>query len=270
MLQVVALAVAWVHGSIGIYFWLRLKPFFRRGAPVSADRGGAAADARAAGYYQSGRTVAALSALPEWSEAHLSRRQTGTREQLDRLAEIRDYTSRVGRVDRARVRGARRARVERAPPRADPNHYPDGKTIRVPRGLSVLESSWRFNIPARERLRRTRSLLDVPNPDHRRPFGAAAPSPRSGRCWSARDSGRIRRFGSRASCAAIRSRHRPAAASQCGHVASARDDARPGHGTARGEHVRRHARARRGSPSSGCRTTSCSSSIASSKRCRRR
>src|SRR5262249_25513972 len=25
--------------------------------------------------------------------------------------------------------------------------YPDGRTVRVPRGLSVLEASWRFNIP---------------------------------------------------------------------------------------------------------------------------
>src|SRR5437588_170401 len=29
----ILLIVAWVHGCIGIYFWLRLKPFFIRAAP---------------------------------------------------------------------------------------------------------------------------------------------------------------------------------------------------------------------------------------------
>ena len=37
-LQVVALIVAWVHGSIGVYFWLRLKPFFAHAAPFLLTR----------------------------------------------------------------------------------------------------------------------------------------------------------------------------------------------------------------------------------------
>ena len=31
--QAAALVVAWTHGCLGLYFWLRLKPFFRRAAP---------------------------------------------------------------------------------------------------------------------------------------------------------------------------------------------------------------------------------------------
>jgi adenylate cyclase len=31
--QFVLLTVAWIHGSIGLYFWLRLKPFFRWAGP---------------------------------------------------------------------------------------------------------------------------------------------------------------------------------------------------------------------------------------------
>jgi adenylate cyclase len=58
--------------------------------------------------------------------------------------------------------------------------YPDGKTIRVPRGLSVLESSWRFNIPhasvcggrgrcstCRIRIIGDRSALPAPSPTER-------------------------------------------------------------------------------------------------------
>ena len=31
--QFALLIVAWVHGCIGLYFWLRLKRFFARAAP---------------------------------------------------------------------------------------------------------------------------------------------------------------------------------------------------------------------------------------------
>jgi adenylate cyclase len=148
ILQVVALAVAWVHGSIGICFWLRLKPFFPRGAPYLLTAAVLLPTLALLGYYQSGRTVAALSALPEWTEAHLSPGQTGTKEQLDRLAEIRDYTLAAWAASIALVFAARGARTLNERRRGLIRiTYADGKTIRVPRGLSVLESSWRFNIP---------------------------------------------------------------------------------------------------------------------------
>ena len=34
VLQAMLLLVAWIHGCIGVYFWLRLKRFFPRMAPV--------------------------------------------------------------------------------------------------------------------------------------------------------------------------------------------------------------------------------------------
>src|ERR1700686_2447935 len=32
-LTLTALIIAWIHGSIGLYFWLRVKEFFKRAAP---------------------------------------------------------------------------------------------------------------------------------------------------------------------------------------------------------------------------------------------
>ena len=32
--QFVLLTVAWTHACIGLYFWLRLKPFFKWAAPI--------------------------------------------------------------------------------------------------------------------------------------------------------------------------------------------------------------------------------------------
>ena len=181
LLQVVALIVAWVHGSIGIYFWLRLKPFFRRGAPFLLTAAVLLPTLALLGFYQSGRTVVALSALPEWAEAHLSPGQTGTRAQLDRLGEIRDYTLIAWAASIVLVFVARGARALNERRRGLIRlTYPDGKTIRVPRGLSVLESSWRFNIPhasvcggrgrcstCRIRIIGDRAALPAPSPGER-------------------------------------------------------------------------------------------------------
>jgi adenylate cyclase len=148
MVQVLALLVAWVHGSIGVYFWLRLKPFFRYYAPVLLTAAALVPTLALLGFYQSGRTVAVLSTLPEWAEQHLSPGQTGTPAQLARLAEIRDYALAAWAASIALVFAARGARALNERRRGLIRlTYPDGKVIRVPRGLSVLESSWRFNIP---------------------------------------------------------------------------------------------------------------------------
>ena len=147
-LQVVALIVAWVHGSIGVWFWLRLKPSFAHAAPFLLTAAVLLPTLALLGYYQSGRTVAVLSALPEWSENNLSPGQTGTPEQNATLAEIRDLVLASWAGSIALVFAARGARAllerRRGMIRLT---YPDGRTIRVPVGLSVLESSWRFNIP---------------------------------------------------------------------------------------------------------------------------
>ena len=42
------LVIAWVHGCIGLYFWLRMKAFYRRARAVPARRRGADPDARLA------------------------------------------------------------------------------------------------------------------------------------------------------------------------------------------------------------------------------
>ncbi len=147
-LQVTALVVAWVHGCIGVYFWLRLKPFFRGASPFLFTAAVLLPTLALLGFYQSGRTVLQLSTLPEWGESNLSLGQTGTPEQNAALLGIRylvlfTWAGAIGLVFVARgfraILERRRGLIRLT--------YPDGRTVRVPRGLSVLESSWRFNIP---------------------------------------------------------------------------------------------------------------------------
>ena len=44
-LMFAVMIIAWVHGCIGLYFWLRMKAFYQTRGAVSARRGGADSDA---------------------------------------------------------------------------------------------------------------------------------------------------------------------------------------------------------------------------------
>src|SRR4030095_3898829 len=63
-LQAIALIVAWAHGLIGLFSWLRLKRWFPRAAPSLFAAAVLLPALALLGYYQSGRTVAQLSTLP--------------------------------------------------------------------------------------------------------------------------------------------------------------------------------------------------------------
>ena len=53
------LVVAWVHGSIGLYFWLRMKAFYKRAAPFLLAAAVLVPTLALLGFYQAGRTVVA-------------------------------------------------------------------------------------------------------------------------------------------------------------------------------------------------------------------
>src|SRR6185295_6163786 len=99
------------------------------------------------GYYQGGREVMRLSALPEWQAENLSAGQVGTPEQNAGLVDLREkilYGWAAAIVAVLVARGVRAlAERHRGLVRIS---YPDGRTVRVPVGLSVLEASWRFDV----------------------------------------------------------------------------------------------------------------------------
>ncbi len=147
VVQTTALLVAWTHACIGLHFWLRLKRWFPRAAPALFAAAILLPTLALLGYYQSGRAVTQLSALPEWRAQNLTTGQLGTPEQNAGLADIREkilygWGLAIGLVLVARgVRSLaeRRHGLVRIT-------YPDGRSVRVPLGFSVLEASWRFNI----------------------------------------------------------------------------------------------------------------------------
>ena len=89
-LMLAVLVVAWVHGCIGLYFWLRMKPFFKRAAPFLLAIAVLIPTLAVLGIYQGGRTVVADSEEYDWRVKNLSVRQVGNRAEaaaLDRIAE---------------------------------------------------------------------------------------------------------------------------------------------------------------------------------------
>ncbi|MFT4120471.1 adenylate/guanylate cyclase domain-containing protein [Bradyrhizobium sp.] len=144
----ILLVIAWVHGCIGIYFWLRLKPFFTRAAPYLLAAAVLIPTLALLGIYQGGRSVMSDAEDAQWRANNVTQRQLGTAAEADTLDRISNgltygYFGLLGLVLLAR--GARALRERRAGMIA--LSYGNGKTIRVPKGLSVLEASLRHNVP---------------------------------------------------------------------------------------------------------------------------
>ncbi|MGA7809147.1 adenylate/guanylate cyclase domain-containing protein [Bradyrhizobium sp.] len=142
------LLIAWTHGCIGLHFWLRMKAFYARTAPFLLAAAILIPTLALLGLYQAGRSVIADSENPQWRAANLSEHQMGTKAEQDTLGDIVDdfltfYLGLIGIVVLAR--GAR-VLLERRRGMVNLS-YGNGRTVRIPKGLSVLEASLRANVP---------------------------------------------------------------------------------------------------------------------------
>jgi adenylate cyclase len=142
------LVVAWVHGCIGLHFWLRMKPLYQRLAPFLLAAAVLVPTLALLGFYQGGQTVISDADDPHWRIRNLTRQQVGTAAEQSALDNITDglltgYLVLLGLVLLAR--GLRVLNERRGGMIA--LSYGNGRTVRVPKGLSVLEASLRNNVP---------------------------------------------------------------------------------------------------------------------------
>jgi adenylate cyclase len=140
--------IAWLHGCIGLHFWLRMKAFYARTAPYLLAAAVLVPAFAMLGIYQAGRTVIADSEDPQWRAENLGEHQVGTKaEQATLETIVQDsligYFALIGIALLAR--GARVLHERRGGMIA--LSYGNGRTVRVPKGLSVLEASLRNNVP---------------------------------------------------------------------------------------------------------------------------
>jgi adenylate cyclase len=147
-LMFIVLIVAWVHGCIGLYFWLRMKAFFKNAAPFLLAAAVLIPTLAMLGLYQGGRTVVDESGSAEWKAENLSRQKVGTPAEQSVLDSIVDYflIGYLGLIGLALIGRGVRALNERRHGMITLS-YGNGRTVRVPKGLSVLEASLRNNVP---------------------------------------------------------------------------------------------------------------------------
>jgi adenylate cyclase len=143
--QFILLTIAWTHACIGLYFWLRLKSFFSWAAPVLFAIAVLMPPLAMIGAHHGGREVAELGQDPEWRKQNLPGTPPAQRKVIDTITLFYfpiGYAAAIVLVFAAR--GARTVRERR--------HglltisYPN-RQVRVPKGLSILETSLRFKIP---------------------------------------------------------------------------------------------------------------------------
>jgi adenylate cyclase len=191
-LMLAVMTIAWVHGCIGLYLWLRMKAFFKRAAPFLLAAAVLIPTLAMLGFYQGGRKVIDDDSR-EWRAENLTQRQVGTREQQAVLDRISEYALifYLGLLGIALLAKGARAVNERRRGMVSLS-YGNGRTVRVPKGLSVLEASLRNNVPHASvcggrarcstcRIRIIGDCSELPEPSQREAFvlgrvGASDPS----------------------------------------------------------------------------------------------
>jgi len=143
--QFLLLTVAWTHACIGLYFWLRLKPFFKWAAPFLLAIAVLLPPLAMTGTHRGAHEVTERASQPQWRAEHIRTTPLAQRSVIEEVTLFYFpifYGSAimlvfVARGARALLEG-RRGTITVS--------YPNRK-VRVPKGLSILETSLRFNVP---------------------------------------------------------------------------------------------------------------------------
>ncbi len=146
--QSILVTIAWLHGSIGIHFWLRLRPWYGHMAPIFLGCALLLPVLALLGFSQAGHEVTNLIGRdPNWIERMLQTANVPPRSQREVLYRVDDaiivsFAALVALTLLAR--GARYAYERRSRIRIT---YPDRREVSVPRNFSVLEASRFAGIP---------------------------------------------------------------------------------------------------------------------------
>ena len=143
--QFLLLTVAWTHACIGLYFWLRLKPFFKWAAPFLLAVAVLLPPLAMTGTNRGAHEVTERAVQPQWRADHIKVTPPAQRAAIEEITLYYFpifYGAAIAFVFVAR---GVRALVENRRGSITIS-YPDRK-VRVPKGLSILEASLRFNVP---------------------------------------------------------------------------------------------------------------------------
>ena len=143
--QFILLTIAWTHACIGLYFWLRLKPFFKWAWPSFFALAVLLPPLAMLGADHGAREVIALAKDPQWRKSHIHPVPPKQRANIDRVAEFYFPIGYLGLIGLVFVARGVRSLNERRRGTFTVT-YPS-RQVRVPKGLSVLEASLRYKVP---------------------------------------------------------------------------------------------------------------------------
>ncbi len=146
--QVVVLVIAWVHGCMGLHFWLRLKPWYPRVRQFAFGYALLLPTLSLVGVFEGARDVLARAREPGWIESIAAGAAWPDATQYVELLTIHRTALGVLVALLALTLAARWLHQlwERRGPVISVE-YDSGTAVRVPQGLTILEASRLGNIP---------------------------------------------------------------------------------------------------------------------------
>jgi adenylate cyclase len=146
--QTALFVVAWSHGCMGLHFWLRFRGWYPRLFPLVLSAFVLVPVLGYLGFAEAGREVSALAREPAFVQRLIVETRTPSPAQRDTLLRVRDglgYSTWALLLLTLLARGVRGyLSPRRAMVRVS---YPDGRSVGVPVGSTVLEASRSSGIP---------------------------------------------------------------------------------------------------------------------------
>src|SRR5262245_55126449 len=145
--QAAVLVVAWLHGCIGLHFWLRLKPWYTQWLPFAYAGALLVPVVGLLGFVAGGREATRLAGDDAWLEQARARIGFPDPAGVDFLYALKDWfliTFAAVVVGTLVARGVRRWRIRH---RAVTVRYPTGQLVVIQPGMTILEASRSAGIP---------------------------------------------------------------------------------------------------------------------------
>lgn len=141
--QVAVVVVAWIHGCMGLYYWMRLQAWWPRFAGVLYPAALLVPVAALLGFVEAGKEALVLAADPEWLDALRAAAGTAIAPRSEAwVYETQDVFLAGYGAALAAVLAARALRLRRGVPRERVRiTYVDGPVVEARPGLSILEAS---------------------------------------------------------------------------------------------------------------------------------
>jgi adenylate cyclase len=139
--QSIATVVVWAHACLGLYFWLRFRPWFPRWSPWLLIMAVLLPVVALLGFVNAGRVIELTEPLPTGVDADVFANAYATEQAMLKATYV------IFAVILVAVLAARAVRMRRERSRLIEVRYTDGHIVRVARGHSVLEASRIGGVP---------------------------------------------------------------------------------------------------------------------------